>query len=138
MNDSGGQDEMILAGSTDELVKEYKKFLKCLPKDHPARIEDGPPRLDSVVDALRLADTEWTSNREKTKMGRAKTLFTKVAQSLVKYKDLFAIVPSGDKYVSLVAGSVSAIIKVKYLLIWYVEVFDVCEAEVLGGGSRQQ
>ena len=103
---------MILASSTDELAKEYKRFLKCLPKDHPARIEDGPPMLDCVVDALRSAHAEWTSNREKTKMGRTKTLFTKVAQSLVKYKDLFAIVPSGDKYVSLVAGSVSAIIKV--------------------------
>ena len=108
---------MILAGSTDELAKEYKKFLKCLPKNHPARIEDGPPRLDRVMDALRLADTEWTIHREETKTGRAKKLFTKVAQSLFKYKDLFDIVPSGDKYVSLVAGSISAIIKVKYLTL---------------------
>ena len=111
-NGSGGQDEMILASSTDELAKVYKKFLKCLPKDHQARIEDGPPMLDCVVDALSLADAEWKSNREKTKMGRMKTLFTKVAQSLAKHKDLFAVVPSGDKYVSLVAGSVSAIVKV--------------------------
>ncbi|KAM0794316.1 hypothetical protein BDR22DRAFT_895247 [Usnea florida] len=107
----GGKDEIILAKSTEKLAKVYKKFLKCLPKDHQARIEDGPPRLDCVTDALRLADPEWKRNREETKIGRAKTLFTKVAQSLVKYQDLFAIVPSGDKYVSLVAGSVSAIVK---------------------------
>ena len=111
-DDNGGQDEMILASSTDELAKVYKEFLECVPKDHQGRIDDSPRMLGSVVDTLSLADAGWKSNRKKTKLGRMKTLFTRVTQSLAKYKDLFAVVPSGDKYVSLVAGSVSAIVKV--------------------------
>ena len=112
IDDSGGQDDIILAHPTDELAQAYKKFLKCLPKGHEARIEDGPPRLEVVVDALTFAEAKWKNNREKTKAGRMRTLFSKVAVNLNKYKELFAIVPSSDRYVSLIAGSVSAIIKV--------------------------
>ena len=97
---------------TDELAQVYKRFLKCLPKDHEAKIEDGPPRLNVVISAVRIADAKWKGNREKSKAGRVKRLFTKVPVHLEKYKELAAVVPSGDKYVSLIAGSVSAIIKV--------------------------
>lgn len=43
------------------------------------RIEDGPPRLDVVVKALAVADTNWKAKRDKTKGGKMKTLFGKVA-----------------------------------------------------------
>ena len=66
-----------------------------------------------MVDALTFAEATWKNNREKTKAGRMRGLFSKVAVNLNKYKELFAIVPSSNTYVSLVAGSVSAIIKVK-------------------------
>ena len=75
-------------------------------------MEDGPPRLKAVVEAVATADSSWKKNRESTKAGRMKTLFSKVAGSLNNHKDLFAILPSGDKYVCLVTGSVSAIVKV--------------------------
>ena len=104
---------MLLAKPTDELAQVYKNFLKCLPKEHEARIEDGPPRLDVVIKAVKIADAKWKGNREKSKAGRTKRLFTKIPVHLDKYKELAAVVPSGDKYVSLIAGSVSAIIKVQ-------------------------
>lgn len=110
--DGRGQDEIILADPTDELLQAYRKFLKCLPKGHEARIEDGPPKLTAIVEALTLADDNWKSNREKTKAGRMRTLFSKVAVNLYKYKELFAMVPRSDRYLSLVAGSMSAIVKV--------------------------
>ncbi|KAL8792171.1 MAG: hypothetical protein Q9195_005267 [Heterodermia aff. obscurata] len=107
----GSNEEILLAPSTDELAKAYKAFLKCLPKAHEARIEDGPPRIRTVVEAVATADSTWKRNRESTKAGRMKTLFSKVCGSLNGHKDLFAILPSGDKYVCLVTGSVSAIVK---------------------------
>ena len=109
---SGSQDEALLAHPTEELSQAYKKFLKCLPKGHEARIEDGPPRLEAVIDALTTAEHTWKSNREKTKAGRMRGLFSKVAVTMNKHRELFAMIPSSDKYISLVAGSVSAIIKV--------------------------
>ena len=109
---SGSREEILLASSTDELAKAYKAFQKCLPKGHEARIEDGPPRIKSVVEAVATADSTWKKNRESTKAGRMKTLFSKVCGSLNGHKDLFAVLPSGDKYVCLVTGSVSAIVKV--------------------------
>ena len=103
---------MILSHPTEELSQAYRAFLKCLPKGHEAKIEDGPPRLDVVIEALSFADVTWRNNREKTKAGRMKKLFSKVAVNLHKHKELFEMIPSGDKYISLIAGSISAIIKV--------------------------
>lgn len=62
---------------------------------------------------MKVADTKWKNNHEKTKAGRMKTLFGKVAGSLNKHRDLFALIPSGDKYICLLTGSVSAIVKVR-------------------------
>lgn len=67
-----------------------------------------------MVEAVATADSTWKKNRESTKAGRMKTLFSKVCSSLNGHKDLFAILPSGDKYVCLVTGSVSSIVKVSY------------------------
>ena len=111
---SGSSEELLLAPSTDELAKAYKTFLKCLPKSHEARIEDGPPRIKTVVEAVKTANSTWKNNKESTKVGRMQTLFGKVCGSLNGHKDLFAILPSGDKYVCLVTGSVSAIVKVSH------------------------
>ncbi|KAL8734031.1 MAG: hypothetical protein Q9166_001792 [cf. Caloplaca sp. 2 TL-2023] len=105
------QEEIILASSTDELAKSYKAFQKCLPKGHVSRIEDGPPRFKAVYEAVATADSAWKKNRERTNVGRMKTLFGKVCGSLENHRTLFAVIPSGDKYISLVAGSISAIVK---------------------------
>ena len=103
---------MILADPTEELAKVYQKFLKCLPKDHGARVEDGPPDLRVVVEALTVAELNWKNNREKTRAGRMKALFGKLSINVTKFKDVFAVIPSGDKYVCLMTGSISAIVKV--------------------------
>ena len=91
----------------------YQKFLKCLPKDHTARVEDGPPDIRVVMDALIVAESNWKNNREKTRLGRMKKLFGKFSINVSKFKDVFAVVPSGDKYTCLVTGTISAIIKVR-------------------------
>lgn len=106
------RDEIILAEPTEDLAQAYKKFLKCLPKEHAARIEDGPPRLDVVLKAVSVAQVSWKNKRENTKTGQAKEVYSKVVRSLYGHRDLFAMIPSSDKYVSLVAGSLTAIIKV--------------------------
>ncbi|KAL9607264.1 MAG: hypothetical protein Q9167_007806 [Letrouitia subvulpina] len=105
------RDDAILVRPTKDLALAYKKLLKYLPKEHEARVEDGPPRLDVVVEAVSLAQSRWRKSRKDTKTGHTKDLFTKVVKYLHGHRDLFAIVPSSDKYVSLVAGSMSVIIK---------------------------
>ena len=91
------QDESILARPTDDLAQAYENFLKRLPKYHQARIEDGPPSLNVVIDALTVAEDTWKNNREKTKAGRMKVLFGKVAQNLNGYTELFAIIPRSGR-----------------------------------------
>ena len=73
-----------------------------------------------VVEAVKVADTKWKDNHEKTKAGRMKALFGKVAGSLKKHRDLFAVLPSGEKYICLLIGSVSAIVKVRQPQLPYI------------------
>ncbi|KAL8687494.1 MAG: hypothetical protein Q9218_006350 [Villophora microphyllina] len=114
INETSNQshEEIILATPTDELAKAYKAFQKCLPKEHEDNVADGPPKIKAVAEAVAIADSAWKKNRECTKAGRMKTLFGKVCGSLNNHKNLFAVLPSGDKYVCLVTGSISAIVKI--------------------------
>lgn len=69
-----------------------------------------------MFEALSIANEKWGNNREATKTGRMRALFTKSGKNLHKSRELFAMVPSGDKYVSLLAGSFSAMIKVSKII----------------------
>ena len=65
-----------------------------------------------MIDAMRVMIAKQRKDRENTKGGRMKTLFGKVCAGLDDHKDLFAMIPSGDKYICLLTGSVSLIVKV--------------------------
>ena len=56
------------------------------------------------------ANASWTKKQE-GKVGKSKRLFAKVCQSLDSHKDLFEMLPNNDKYVCLITGSLSSIVK---------------------------
>lgn len=128
----------ILVRPTDKLAQAYQKFLKCLPQGHEAKIEDGPPRLEVILEALADAENAWKNNKEKTKAGGMTTLFSKVAMNLNRYRELFAIVPSSDKYVSLVAGSISAIIKVQKSATRHLCRYTLTDKDVQGNSQSRK
>ena len=72
-----------------------------------------PPPIHELLEAVETANLTWQENREQTNSGKAKQKFGKLCKSLDSHKELMAVIPQGDKYVSLLTGTFSAIVKVR-------------------------
>jgi hypothetical protein len=72
-----------------------------------------PPSLSSVHNAVQSATLLWRDKRDNTKKGKLKNMIAQVAKSCDNHSDLLSIIPKDDKYVSLIAGSLTSIVKVR-------------------------
>ncbi|KAI1125319.1 hypothetical protein F5Y10DRAFT_284376 [Nemania abortiva] len=68
------------------------------------------PTIDTLLRAVNDANVEWESHKQ-TRMGRANERFLRFMNTLNDYSFLFSVVPSNDKYTSLITGVLSSIAK---------------------------
>jgi hypothetical protein len=73
-----------------------------------------PPSLSSVHNAVQSATLLWRDKRDNTRRGKLKNMLAQVTKSCDNHSDLLSIIPKDDKYVSLIAGSLSSIVKVRH------------------------
>jgi hypothetical protein len=73
-----------------------------------------PPSLSSVHNAVQSATLLWRDKRDNTKRGKLKNMLAQVTKSCDNHSDLLSIIPKDDKYVSLIAGSLNSIVKVRH------------------------
>jgi hypothetical protein len=95
------------------LAVAWENFVSKLPKDQQEDVRSRPPSLSSVHNAVQSASRLWQDKRDNTKRGKLKNMFARVAKSCDDHSDLLSIIPKDDKYVSLIAGSLSSIVKVR-------------------------
>ena len=105
-------EEAQLAKQSKELADAWVKFQRSLPEDHQEKIPTSPPSIDVLLDAVETARSKRTQALSTTKLGKTKQGFEKVCKSLDNHDSLMAMIPSGDKYICLLTGSLSAIVKV--------------------------
>lgn len=74
------------------------------------------PSISTLFKAIDQAQAEWDEKQTKG-FGVAKGRFLNFAVTMNEYSYLFSVVPSGDKYVSLITGVVSSVVKVGQSLI---------------------
>ncbi|KAI9655728.1 MAG: hypothetical protein M1821_005163 [Bathelium mastoideum] len=108
---AGTLEDRALDKASRELAQAWLKFQNCLPDGHKSKVDDSPPCLQDVLSAVTEAADQIKTDREQSKLGRWKGRFNKLCSTLNNHKDMFDCVPDGDKYVSLLAGSLSSIIK---------------------------
>jgi DNA topoisomerase VI subunit B len=101
---------------TDELEDSWKKVAKELNKeehtrDISRRNTDEKPDINKLAKLMKDAQKKITDKRE-TKMGKAKEWFHRVVGTLNSHTWLFDILPSNDKYFSVLVGALTACIKV--------------------------
>lgn len=58
---------------------------------------------------MKAGANKWQAEREESKWGKTKAVFTRLARSADDHNQLLAVVPNNDKYISLLTGSLSAI-----------------------------
>ena len=107
----GTLEDRALDQASRELAQAWLRFQNCLPSGHKSKVDDSPPCLEDVYKAVTEASEQLKTDREESKIGRLKNRFNKLCSTLNSHKDMFDIVPDGDKYVSILAGSFSALVK---------------------------
>lgn len=101
-----------LEKASRELAATWLKFQDVLPHDQKRKVDNSPPCINDVFQAVDIAEHKRKGKRNDTRVGGLKSRFGKLCRNLVGHENLFAVIPSGDKYISILSGSLSAIIKV--------------------------
>jgi hypothetical protein len=96
------------------LAAAWESFVSKLPKDQREDVRSMPPSLSSVHNAVQSATLLWRDKRDNTKRGKLKNMLAQVTKSCDNHSDLLSIIPKDDKYVSLIAGSLNSIVKVRH------------------------
>jgi len=92
----------------------WTKFSHVFPSDGVAvQSPDSIPTITTLYEAINHAQTTW-HDRQNEGFGPVKGRFLTFAETMNDYSYLFSVIPSGDKYISLVTGVVSSVVKVWY------------------------
>jgi len=96
-----------------KLYAAWDKFLQGLPKEQRQDLVGKPPNLRYLYNAVEKASNTWQDDREGQKRGRLKQVFSDLCGSFRDHSNLLKVIPSDDKYICLLTGSLSAIAQVR-------------------------
>ncbi|KAJ1323734.1 hypothetical protein MN608_10979 [Microdochium nivale] len=102
-------EEAILLAQSRDLHQAWAKFCKALPKEQGGDLSTQMPSLKVLHSAVATASQTWQERREGTKVGRLKGIFTRLSETFESHSNIVSIIPTNDKYVTLLTGSLTAI-----------------------------
>lgn len=91
-------------------MQAWRRFYQSLPKEQSADLRDKPPDLRFLQEAVKAANADLESKQEGSSIKRG---FHTICSTFDDYQNLAAVIPSGDKYVCLITGSLGALVKVR-------------------------
>ncbi|KAK8121709.1 hypothetical protein PG984_010379 [Apiospora sp. TS-2023a] len=102
-------EESVLLSQSRQLYKAWTKFCNSLPQGQQLETLQDVPSLKLLYQHVDRASSTWKEQRDGTKSGRLKTVFTKLCDTVHSHSKLVSMIPTNDKYVTLLTGSLSAI-----------------------------
>lgn len=103
-----------LQGQAKKLAELWRQ-LKLDSGDIGGLSEGSLPSLNTLWNAAHDAESQWAKKKEKG-FGKAKARLFTFLDTMDAHKYLFSIIPNGDKYTSLLTGSLTSIVKVGNLM----------------------
>ena len=88
-----------------------KSFQSLIP-DH-LKMQAVPTSWSDVEAAVTAVQAQWDSKSRETRAARAKTWMRRMCNGMHNHSSALKMLPSESEYVSLVAGSVTMIVKVR-------------------------
>lgn len=103
-------DHVVLLDQSRRLYAAWVKFRKSLTQ-HQGMEENNflRPDIKYLIDTVSKAAATWQEDREQSKSGKLKGKFAKLCENFKNHSKLLSVIPSQDKYVTLLTGSLSAI-----------------------------
>ena len=101
----------VLERKREEMVELWNSIGQPIPQERDkGAIQGTIPTIESLHKAALREQASWKTQRSKG-FGRVRDQFVKFASGLEDYAYLAKIIPDGDKYTSLIAGTVSSIVQ---------------------------
>lgn len=69
--------------------------------------------MKGVTNMVTEVTSEWQAKRQEGRLGKAKRLFHQFCGTLDSHSSLLKLLPEGNEYVAIFAGTLNAIIKVR-------------------------
>lgn len=109
---SGYSHSNTLDHHSSALVDLWKRFNHLFPAgDRSIQSANSVPTISTLFRAIDQAQEAWDEKQARG-FGPAKGRFLNFAETMSEYSYLFSVVPSGDRYISLITGVVSSVVKV--------------------------
>ena len=107
------KEEADLLNQSRKLYTAWTKFCQQLPEEQRKELAGEAPSLRLLFSSVKKASMTWHDNTEKKNTGRLKQIFANLCNNVKDHSTLLSVIPSGDKYVCLITGSLSAIAQVR-------------------------
>ncbi|KAL8400779.1 hypothetical protein RB594_000974 [Gaeumannomyces avenae] len=104
-------DAMRLHQQCQRLRETWKKFHVHFDLGDVDQLARNPPTVLTLRQAVGEAQTAW-AGKKTAGFGKAKERLESFVGTLHDYSFLFSLIPSDDKYTSLITGTISSIVKI--------------------------
>lgn len=102
-----------LEAQSQKVVMLWKKFHALHPTENDApHSPTTVPTISTLYEAICQAEQDW-NNKQTKGLAAVRGRFMTFADTMNDYSYLFKVIPSGDKYVSLITGVVSSVVTVR-------------------------
>ncbi|KAJ6178724.1 hypothetical protein N7519_009185 [Penicillium mononematosum] len=105
-------EEAVLFHQSQRLHTAWSKFQRNLPEDQLMQLRDHErPDINFLMATVKKASATWQSDREESTLGKVKSKFRGLCETCHDHSSLLAMIPKDEKYVTLLTGSLSAIVQ---------------------------
>ncbi|TLD11884.1 hypothetical protein PspLS_11307 [Pyricularia sp. CBS 133598] len=103
----------LISVESAKLREKWTKFQNNCPVQDRLTLSQTEPTIDGVIDTVTQLQTVWQKQRHAGAghTGKVRRMFHRFCGTVDSHSDLLKILPSGNEYVSIFAGSLNAIVK---------------------------
>ncbi|KAL8707334.1 MAG: hypothetical protein Q9220_007624 [cf. Caloplaca sp. 1 TL-2023] len=106
------EEEAVLLQQSRKLYAAWQKFCHRLPESQRVD-ENSVPSITTLFRSVEEASQTWQDERKSRRLGKLKQIFTTLCSCFKDHSNLLSIVPTNDKYICLLTGSLSTIASVR-------------------------
>lgn len=102
-----------LAVEAEKLRQQWLEFRKQNSKEDQLDVKKYEPTMAGVIGLVADVQKTWQGKRKYGKRGKAMGYFHRLCRTLDAHSNILEVIPKGNEYVSIFAGTITTIIKVR-------------------------
>lgn len=103
----------VIIIESNKVLQKWHSFLSNCASDDRLDVTRSDPTMEGVIDLVREITATSRAKNESSRRGKAMKYFHKFCGTIDAHKSILKIIPEGSEYVSVFAGTLNVIIRVK-------------------------